>query len=405
MRKPSVEILGPWIPNKGDALMLHALARQLGDRYNLCVRSALGLDQLPADPPLYRVIEETGWSALRRGLMQGSLEARARTTRRTLALHFAPRSWLEKRRIADHRRLRALLDCSGFAYGDQWSNRRIQSRTQLYRKLRRQGTKLILLPQALGPFDKPEIAGPAREMLGLFERVYARDAQSRAHLLDLGIPAERVGQAPDVTHLLEGRPLADAELWRKRVAIVPNARMTDRTDPAVAARYVAYLAHCIARVEHAGFEPWILQHEVNDDRIIGQLIEAVGHPLSVADEDALTTKAILGACHAAIASRFHSLVSCLSQGTPAIGTSWSHKYNGLFAEYGFEQFLLSPLDEISTVDARVDDLLQAESHRSLRAQLEMHAASRKAEVEAMWRDVIARIDGVTQEPAAPGSRA
>lgn len=69
-------------------------------------------------------------------------------------------------------------------------------------------------------------------------------------------------------------------------------------------------------------------------------IENTGKSIPIVSEtDPLKIKGILGASKGTLGSRFHGLVSALSQGVPSIATGWSHKYQMLFQDYDFEDGL------------------------------------------------------------------
>ncbi len=85
-------------------------------------------------------------------------------------------------------------------------------------------------------------------------------------------------------------------------------------------------------------KPFFLVHESRNDRAIAERVSArLGGVPIVEESDPLAIKGILGACKASVGSRFHGLVSALSQGVPALAVGWSHKYRMLFRDYGFEQ--------------------------------------------------------------------
>lgn len=383
----SIEILGPWLLNKGDELMLRSVIDQMESNYRIGVSTDLKMEEQKDLQELPRLTFQPKLSDFQYALRQKSVKNFLSVVKRGLLLPLAPQWLLQKFRYINGKNFVALFDCSGFAYGDQWSPNRLISRTKYYRKLREKGVTLIMLPQALGPFKDPEIKIHAEQMLSLFDFIFPREATSRQHVLDLGIDVTKVKSCPDVSHLLNANPPAQSEEWASRVVIVPNARMLDKTDPAIAKSYLDYLVICIERVIANNLEPVILLHETNDDKLVDQLLNRLNFQPEVFDEDGIISKGYLGVCYANFGSRYHSLVSSLSQATPSLGTSWAHKYEELFSEYGCEDCLVSPdLDE-KVITKKIDDFLLPERNKQLRRLLQKHADIQKEKVKSMWEQV------------------
>ena len=130
------------------------------------------------------------------------------------------------------------------------------------------------------------------------------------------------------------------------VALVPNVRMIDKTDDTSGGRYLEFMTACAKHLLSLDARPYLLVHEGADDERLAQEISAASGGIPVVKEDdPLKLKGILGASRAVVASRFHALVSALSQGVPAVATGWSHKYTELFEDYGFPEGVLSLDDE------------------------------------------------------------
>ena len=395
MAKPGcvIEVLGPWLKNKGDVLNLWSVASRCEGSSVLAVSSTLGLDELPPDLDLKQIQWRPSIGALALAVRSGSPREVARWTRETLTLAAFPRAALRSRGTVAGQDVDVLLDCSGYAYGDVWTTRRLEQRAEHLDKLKENGAVAVMLPQALGPFERPEMRASAQRLFQRYDRIYARDEVSFAHLQGLELEGPALGIAPDITHLLKGTPPADEEAWRGRVCIVPNARMIDRTSEEEGDRYFGFVTHCIEAVRGCGLEPCIVVHETNDRALAEKLRTATGVTLPLYDEDALATKGVLGTCYALIGSRYHALISALSQATPSIGTSWSHKYEELFGDYGCSEFLMSPLDAPAEVTRKVERLLDPDVREALHEQLAEKAERQKAKVEAMWESVEASFSG------------
>lgn len=391
MEKLTIEILGPWLLNKGDALNLWSVATRFRDSSTLAVSSRLGLEKLPKEPNLKEIRWRPGGQELGRAVRSASPKALLRWVRNTAVLSVNPRSLLRARGIVSGGDVDVLLDCSGYAYGDVWSTRRLEERTVHLAKLKRQGALAVMLPQALGPFEKPEMRASAQKMFTYYDLIYARDEVSLGHVQGLNISGPVVAMAPDITHLLDGPPPTDAETWASRVCIVPNARMIDRTSERTGNRYFDFLLQCVEGVRSSGLEPCLLIHEEND-RVLAQEIKGAAKiSLPVVDEDAVVTKGIIGASYAVIGSRYHALISSLSQAVPVIGTSWSHKYDELFDDYGCSQHLMSTLD--TEVVEKVEEFLDPSSRKALHERQAERAEAQKAKVEDLWE----RVESMMQE--------
>ena len=330
-------LVGPWVLNKGDDLMLRSVLEHFRGT-PLGAPVELWKETGPPDA-LIPLSRRPGTAEFAHALRHPARIPSTVAKGALLSLPPGPALRMTGRVGAHH--VAGLMDCSGFAYGDTWTTRRMLRRHAYYAALRERGNRIVLLPQALGPFENPDMREAAQALFGLCDLVYARDADSFHYLKGLGLgPHVALRQCPDITHLLPGTPPRDPDAWRRRVCIVPNMRMVDRTAQDRAAAYLDFLVETVALTRSLDLEPWIVLHERNDDGLVRSLNDRLELPLPVIDENSLTTKGILGCCHAVIGSRYHALVSSLSQATPVIGTSWAHKYDRLFEEYGHDAFLL-----------------------------------------------------------------
>lgn len=391
---PTVEVLGPWLKNSGDVLNLWSVAERLDGRAQLAVSSRLGVEVLPEEPRLLRVKWQPDWPTLRKAVRSGSLSRVGFVFRDMAALTLAPRRLLEREGIVPGRHIQALLDCSGFAYGDPWPTRRMDERERYYRRLQAQGTVVVLLPQALGPFEDPRVRASSARLFEQCDLIYPRDEHSLGYVRALGFDEKMTGVAPDITHLVRGVRPADEEVWRGRVCIIPNARMLDKTRSSTSVGYLDFMVRAIDAVRIRGLEPCLLVHERNDIELAERLRARAGIALPIVNEDARVSKGLLGACCAVIGSRYHALLSALSQGVPALATSWSHKYDALFDDYGCGEYILDPAAPEGEVDPVFDRFLAPVERQRLASRLVERAEAKKAEVRRMWEEVESRT-GVT----------
>ena len=84
-------------------------------------------------------------------------------------------------------------------------------------------------------------------------------------------------------------------------------------------------------------------------------------------------------------------VGPLSQGVPAIGTSWSHKYEMLFDEYDCPEMLLPVPADAKAVRDRIDAVV-GESRAELAERVRTAGASLLDDTEAMWEEVRAALE-------------
>jgi polysaccharide pyruvyl transferase WcaK-like protein len=290
--------------------------------------------------------------------------------------------------------IRALLDASGYAFGDRFPARRMRILGDTMRRFRAAGKGVVMLPQAFGPFTTDPVRDLARRALESADLIYARDARSKDHVHDLGIGRDHVAIAPDFTGSVKGIPPGDAGAWSQRVAIVPNVRMTTSTDAATAAAYVPAIARAMRHVRLRGLEPVIVLYEsVDDVALARELGEAAGGARTVAGVDPLALKGILASCRLVIASRYHAAASALSSGVPSLVTGWSHKYVQLLRDYGVDELFVSPAELGADGLRRVDDLLDSPERERVRRIIEQGRAAVEASTAAMWTGVRQALTG------------
>lgn len=322
-----LEITGTNFQNKGAELMLAAIADQCSRR---------GRD-------LRCVVQPWNGSYLQRARL--GLYQKAEYQRYKIRWHrsaaLIPRQLRQQYGIVLEHEISAVLDASGFQFGDQWGSDICADAAERFERWARQGKKIILLPQAFGPFSDEALRASMARIIECAELVYARDPDSAAFLKDVAPQSQNIRTAPDFTNLL--RVEAPREQGHVPLAcILPNQRMLDSATEAVSSQYVKFLTDAVGALKERSYDVCFLVHEFKTDAgLIDTIAKETPHDFIVERlERAKDIKRFLGQCSVVVASRFHALAGALAQGVPSVGTGWSHKYKHLMGDYDCDSFFI-----------------------------------------------------------------
>lgn len=320
-----IEVTGTGTHNKGAELMLIAIKQHFAKYPD--VRLAVS--------QLFGTFEERGQYGLRQKMTLNSWG------RSRIAASLMPKSFRQAFGLVTDSEVDVLLDASGFAFGDQHPVDRTLRFADTVANAKNSGKKIILLPQALGPFKKDDLRKAFTRIVRAADLVFARDELSFQYVREAVGNSQHLQMAPDFTNGI--KPAIDIKQnSSKRVCIIPNKRMIDKAhNPVDSSQYIQLMLKCIRLVVEHSLNPVLVLHGDDDLEIINQIKEEYRQDIQVYKEsDPLLLKKYIGESYLVIGSRFHALVSALSQGIPAIATSWSHKYEMLFRDYGCEKFVL-----------------------------------------------------------------
>jgi colanic acid/amylovoran biosynthesis protein len=369
-----VEVTNTFTRNKGSELMLVAIREHFSDHSDveLAVDQFFGSYAERAKHGLRQRITLNGWGRSR------------------VAVALMPEEFRRAFGLVVREDVDVLLDAAGFAFGDQHPPQRTVQFADRVEAAKRAGKPVILLPQALGPFEKPVVRGAFARIVDAADLVFARDDVSMQHAQDAVGPQNHLRQAPDFTNLVMPK-LAAGDGTTDRACIVPNERVIENAETEEkAAAYVPFIAQCIEAIESEGLCPVLLIHGRNDRGLADDIQRHVGRKVPLREEhDPVALKRYIGESRLLVGSRFHALVGALSQGVPAVGTSWSHKYEMLFEEYGCESMLLPVPAQNEQIRERITAAKDAE-HSGLETRIRTRAEALQNETRAMWKQV----DGV-----------
>ncbi|MBB3344862.1 polysaccharide pyruvyl transferase family protein [Luteimonas sp. RC10] len=283
--------------------------------------------------------------------------------------------------VAD-REIDVVLDASGFAYSDQWGPFYPGFTAKSSEVWKRRGCKFILLPQAFGPFRNPKVAHSMRQVFNNATAIYARDRQSQNHVRS--IYAGEVRVSPDFTNLLDPRE-GRSDLLVAPVAIIPNARMIDKVKDG-ASGYLDFLASVSRNL--GPDKAFFLIHEgVDDLRVAERVNSGLAQPLKiVSHEDPLVLKWILSKCEMVVGSRFHALISALSQGVPTYACGWSHKYEELFSDYEVPECLID-LSNPGLSANLISDAYHSNGLHEIRVKLSDTKLQMKRKSIQLWQEI------------------
>lgn len=363
--------------NKGAELMLLASAEKLNELYpNMKLVMKAGQEK-SHEPYFYRSklgLYQKPWA------WKGNIQ---------LGDYFSiiPKKFREMFGIVLDKELDLVLDASGFSYSDQWGEGAINELIKSAERWKKNGTKLILMPQAFGPFSD-KLVPLMKRVIELADIIYARDEISYDHVVKISGEQEKIKLSPDFTNLVKPLPTDLCRDNKGKICVVPNYRMVDKTDNNSQAQYISFLSKSIKCMLEAGEKPFILVHEGEKDLMIANKIKEVYPDIEVVTEsNPLKIKGIIGECKALVGSRFHSLVSALSLGVPVIATGWSHKYEMLLNDYGVKDCLISINCSDEKIKEKLNFIIEEASYFKLKETIVNNGKTIKTDVQKMWDEI------------------
>lgn len=290
--------------------------------------------------------------------------------------------------------INVILDISGFRFTEK--NIRSTSRCEfLYRTWKEEGKKIILLPQAFGPFDDKNAASTFVKLLEHVDLVYARDNQSYDFIMKVCPTSQmsKVKRSPDFTCLL--KPKRKHSLYSQKVCIIPNYRMIDKTNSDVGNWYLSVLKQLSEYLKLHKKEFFYLIHDSGgeDYELANSIRKSTDIDFEIVSEASPTVlKEIISSSSYVIGSRYHALIGALTTRVPTLGIGWSHKYEELFSDFNCLGNLIPNLLPHDDVISKLNEILKSDYH-FLQRQLDSGIQLYEEKSNQMWSEVKEVISG------------
>jgi colanic acid/amylovoran biosynthesis protein len=221
---------------------------------------------------------------------------------------------------------------------------------------------LILYTQSLGPFRDPTLRRSLRTLLARAELVLLRDEPSREHLLEIGVPSERLAVSADAAFALADVDVLAATRARgdvtPRIAIsvrrwhrFATADGMERYEQAIAELTTALVEREGAHVCFLSTCQGVPEYWLDDSAVAAEIVARL--PAHVAARvtvdrafhppEALMER--LQEFDLVVATRMHVAILALGAGVPVLPIAYEFKTQALFARLGFAS-LVVPIDDI-----------------------------------------------------------
>lgn len=367
-----IEIHGTGAHNAGAELMAHAI-RQWSEQFGEHVRCA-------ADEG-YGTYDQRAQAQLATTFSPG------RWTRSGVASLLFSNHFLRTYGIVPAGIVDAVLDASGYAYGDRWETPAKCSLLRHARAWKGQGRKVVLLPQSFGPFDNPDWKGVLQAAAHHVDLIFARDTTSYDALRQMDLQTE-LHQAPDFTVGVHGYLPVGNCVDNETALVVPNQRVRDKGEDRTGDDYLQFLVSATEILRRRQLKVMALSHSSGDDELINDWQSKSREPVKVIRErHPLIIKGLLSVPKLVVGSRFHALASAMLQQVPCIGVGWSHKYSHLFEDFGATEMLLHARASRDEIEAAIDRAVTASTRAPLLDRLYEGARRYAQGTEVMWTKV------------------
>lgn len=400
----NIEIHGAGFKNKGAQLMLATTCKSLREALpccRLCISQGPCTFRERAKYALYQTIQPPAYWKIPYYLVRDAISfikngTRVRIYPRTRKLINDMLCFTATNcrcgdvlRVINSNRMNALVDISGYGFGDCWPVARHKAMLKLAKKYWKRKKPVILLPQMFGPFDDPQRRTLFLQTANYCTKIYAREQASYDWLVRIGIPETKLGMAPDIT-IFSTPETTD---WQspasgKYACLVPNVKMLEQTD--WGDQYIEMMVAAAKYLQEKRLEVFIVQHETGkgDSELARTIKERLDGAATIFHhEDAQILKKFIGDSELLIGSRYHSIVAALSQGVPAVAMGWAHKYGELLNDFEIGEFILHKDASPEDVKGLIQQILDPSESRGIRECLKTAKENMLLQNQAMWKEV------------------
>ena len=277
-----------------------------------------------------------------------------------------------------------ILDISGFIYSDQFDPRASQRVAAYYEKRALDGVKIILMPQAVGPFENPQIKVAVLKIFELANLIFIRDKISFSYIQDLNKNIKHAYLCPDFTLLVnENDDGLNKNLFGK-VCIIPNEKIFSSKKISFKS-YINTLKQIISFCKDKNIEVFFLVHEAKKDlKLLKEISNSLDFNIEyIIERDPLKLKCIIKYSKFVVSSRYHGLISSLYQGVPIIATGWSHKYHELLCEYDIESHMIKYANG-HNIDKLLNKMFDDDYIKKIKIKIDIENIRRKKKLNSMW---------------------
>lgn len=280
------------------------------------------------------------------------------------------------------------IDGSGFYFSDKWNIDENSYDNWRYRLegYKRQGTRIIFLPQAFGPCEKEMTKKALRLITSTGTLVYPREQVSYDYIVKAGCQTDNVKIMTDFTSLVKGNLPKQYNHLAGKVAIIPNLRMVDKGTIDIDT-YLNMMSDIVKIIRSHNKDAYLLNHEGNEDELLCLHIkDFIGNIETVSNLNAFEVKGLISSAYMCITSRFHGLASALNSGVPCLATSWSHKYEELYKDYDLAGLVLD-LKDFNKAKKQIISILDADTNANIRSKLNSSIPQIETSVRKMWEEI------------------
>lgn len=366
--------------NKGAELMLYAILQQiekLDPQAEVFMRMAAvpqGLDYVKTNvklcekPYKFQVMQARKWKVV-------SILSR-------LGIDTVP-FFSDARAVKD---VDFVLDGSGFWFTDQWNleEAEVQMWEIMLHNYRKQGSRIVFLPQAFGPVELDSTRRVIKSIASNSDLILPRDQVSYEYMKVAGVPESKMMIYPDFTSLVEGVVPHGYDHLKDGVCVIPNMRMIDKGTISFE-NYIEVLKTIILKAQAQGKVVYLLNHEgKQDEQLAYNCQKRLGETIEVVTGlNGLEVKGLISTASLCVTSRFHGVASALNSCVPCLATSWSHKYEELFKDYGQKDCILN-LSDMAAIENKVSEFLTPEVNKKIQQSLKDALPAIKQKSEEMW---------------------